>query len=191
MSAITRNDHAVSPVIGVMLMIVVTIIIAAIVSAFSGNIGTDEHKTPVATLEIDPNTACNGTVEFHAKGGSELEIDNIAVELEYDGRTITLSNSDSMTGPSLSGVSTTGCTTGGTIPYISESGGGSEGYISAGDRFVLTADKNDATNKNFMFRTSTMGALNNLTIPYNAHVKYIVLDKTSSKAIQTGEFILR
>ena len=145
MSATMKTDQAVSPVIGVMLMIVVTIIIAAIVSAFAGSMGNDEHKAPVAFLDVDPNTACNGTIEFHAKGGTELELDDIAIQMEYNGRTITLSNSDTMTGPvSTGGLS---CTTGGTIPYISESGGGSDGYISAGERFVLTADRNDGTNR--------------------------------------------
>mgnify|MGYP001347233512 CR=1 FL=1 len=44
------ND-AVSPVIGVLLMLVVTIIIAAIVSAFAGGLSSDESKAPQASLE--------------------------------------------------------------------------------------------------------------------------------------------
>jgi len=51
----TRMDRedAVSPVIGVMLMLVVTIIIAAVVSAFSGGlIGGTDQKAPALTMDI-------------------------------------------------------------------------------------------------------------------------------------------
>ena len=44
------NDNAVSPVIGVMLMIVVTVIIAAVVSAVAGDLGSGEKTGPKATL---------------------------------------------------------------------------------------------------------------------------------------------
>jgi archaeal type IV pilus assembly protein PilA len=40
------NNHAVSPVVGVMLMLVVTIIIAAIVSAFAGGLSESNDKAP-------------------------------------------------------------------------------------------------------------------------------------------------
>ncbi|WP_343241732.1 type IV pilin [Methanoculleus sp. UBA312] len=51
-SGMDRED-AVSPVVGVMLMLVVTIIIAAVVSAFSGSLidGTDQ-KAPTLTMDI-------------------------------------------------------------------------------------------------------------------------------------------
>jgi archaeal type IV pilus assembly protein PilA len=44
------NTQAVSPVVGVMLMLVVTIIIAAIVSAFAGGISGNSAKTPNAQI---------------------------------------------------------------------------------------------------------------------------------------------
>jgi len=48
-----RNDAAVSPVVGVMLMLVVTIIIAAVVSGFSGGlIGGTSQKAPTLTMDI-------------------------------------------------------------------------------------------------------------------------------------------
>jgi len=46
-----KND-AVSPVIGVMLMLVVTIIIAAFVSAFAGNAFGNTETTPAAALDV-------------------------------------------------------------------------------------------------------------------------------------------
>lgn len=46
-----KNDEAVSPVVGVMLMLVVTIIIAAVVSAFAGGIVGSEKAAPQSTFE--------------------------------------------------------------------------------------------------------------------------------------------
>ncbi len=54
---INRKESAVSPVIGILLMLVVTIIIAAVVSGFVGGLGTVE-KTPKVTL----------TGEYHQGG---------------------------------------------------------------------------------------------------------------------------
>jgi len=56
-------DSAVSPVVGVMLMLVVTIIIAAVVSAFAGGLGGSQTKTPQATIVAD---------EFHVGGTYDL-----------------------------------------------------------------------------------------------------------------------
>ncbi|MFA5331579.1 MAG: type IV pilin N-terminal domain-containing protein [Methanoregula sp.] len=53
-------ESAVSPVVGVMLMLVVTIIIAAVVSGFAGGlIGTGDQKTP--TLNMDVTITNSGT----------------------------------------------------------------------------------------------------------------------------------
>lgn len=48
----TVQEHAVSPVVGVMLMLVVTIIIAAVVSAFSGGLAGSQQKAPNAVLDV-------------------------------------------------------------------------------------------------------------------------------------------
>jgi len=48
-----REEHAVSPVVAVMLMLVVTIIIAAVVSGFSGGmIGNVDQKAPSLTMDV-------------------------------------------------------------------------------------------------------------------------------------------
>jgi len=58
-----NHESAVSPVVGVMLMLVVTIIIAAVVSAFAGGLSGSQAKTPVATIVAD---------EFHVGGTYNL-----------------------------------------------------------------------------------------------------------------------
>ncbi|MFA5330871.1 MAG: type IV pilin N-terminal domain-containing protein [Methanoregula sp.] len=46
-----KQESAVSPVVGVMLMLVVTIIIAAVVSAFAGGLAGTSKEAPVASFE--------------------------------------------------------------------------------------------------------------------------------------------
>jgi len=53
-----EDDSAVSPVVGVMLMLVVTIIIAAVISSFAGGLIGDEDKAP--TLAMNVNIKNNG-----------------------------------------------------------------------------------------------------------------------------------
>ncbi|OPX64393.1 MULTISPECIES: type IV pilin N-terminal domain-containing protein [unclassified Methanoregula] len=48
----TEPEQAVSPVVGVMLMLVVTIIIAAVVSAFAGGLSTGTKKAPQASIDV-------------------------------------------------------------------------------------------------------------------------------------------
>lgn len=60
-----KNERAVSPVVGVMLMLVVTIIIAAVVSAFAGGLSTGSKKAPVASFECHiANGGTWGTSSF-------------------------------------------------------------------------------------------------------------------------------
>ena len=51
MNRTKQNEHAVSPVVGVMLMLVVTIIIAAVVSGFAGGLVSGEKKAPSVDIE--------------------------------------------------------------------------------------------------------------------------------------------
>ena len=47
-----RKEDAVSPVIGIMLMLVVTIIIAAVITGFATDLSADTAKTPMALFEV-------------------------------------------------------------------------------------------------------------------------------------------
>lgn len=48
-----KKEDAVSPVIGVMLMLVITIIIAAVITGFATDLSADTSSTPMALMEID------------------------------------------------------------------------------------------------------------------------------------------
>jgi len=61
------RDAGVSPVVGVMLMLVVTIIIAAVVSAFAGGMTAGEKKAPTANVEIHLRNDGSGNSYFLMK----------------------------------------------------------------------------------------------------------------------------
>jgi archaeal type IV pilus assembly protein PilA len=63
----TKNESAVSPVVGIMLMLVVTIIIAAIVSAFAGGAVSGTSKAPQAAIQGTYSQATGMTIS-HAGG---------------------------------------------------------------------------------------------------------------------------
>ena len=67
--AYKSNDNAVSPVVGVMLMLVVTIIIAAVVSAFSGGLTSGQTKAPQANIK-GTFSVSEGMTISHAGGDS-------------------------------------------------------------------------------------------------------------------------
>lgn len=73
------QEHAVSPVVGVMLMLVVTIIIAAVVSAFAGGMGSGTKAVPSASIAVKiDTTASNGmggttqTISFEMLSGDSI-----------------------------------------------------------------------------------------------------------------------
>ena len=76
------DNRGVTPVIGVMLMIVVTVILAAAVSAYSGSINTKE-SAPQASFSAEASYA-DGYVELSHLGGDTLYKANTKIEIAYD-----------------------------------------------------------------------------------------------------------
>ena len=69
MKSLKLSNEAVSPVVGVMLMLVVTLIIAAIVSGFAGSMVSSSSITPQAIITAEYSQA-NGMVITHSGGDS-------------------------------------------------------------------------------------------------------------------------
>ena len=81
-----RKEDAVSPVIGVMLMLVVTIIIAAVITGFATDLSKDTDKTPMVLFDVQYNND-NGMIELKHKGGDAVRIQDIELILEQTGLT--------------------------------------------------------------------------------------------------------
>jgi len=78
------RDVAVSPVIGVMLMLVVTIIIAAVVSSFAGGLGTTKDTTPTVTFTADLSVKDGLTItSLGATPGKNVDFDICVGDTNY------------------------------------------------------------------------------------------------------------
>lgn len=70
-----KSDDAVSPVIGVMLMIVITVVIAAVVTAFATGMVTDTEPAPTAVLDVKIYDYFEG---LPGMGGPDLHITHVS-----------------------------------------------------------------------------------------------------------------
>jgi len=90
MKDITKNNDAVSPVVGVMLMLVVTIIIAAVVASFAGGLTGSTTATPNVLITVQDVSTSSGYLNeilFIHKGGDSLSLANTKVSLQCLGYT--------------------------------------------------------------------------------------------------------
>lgn len=81
---------AVSPIVGVMLMLTITIIIAAVVSAYVGSIGPTKTKPP--QVSITGTVYNNSTIYLNHMGGDGISIDDIAIVLDQDDKRLRITN---------------------------------------------------------------------------------------------------
>lgn len=77
----TKVDSAVSPVIGILLMLVVTVIIAAVVSTFAGNLVQGQQNVPTAHIN-GVFSVQNGFTIQHA-GGDSIPINDMVITLRH------------------------------------------------------------------------------------------------------------
>ena len=82
-----KKEDAVSPVIGVMLMLVVTIVIAAVVAAFAGGLGSDVEMAPTAALNIDVYADGN-KVKIESLSGETLIANDITIKVSDERGTL-------------------------------------------------------------------------------------------------------
>lgn len=83
-----KHDDAVSPVIGVMLMLVVTIIVAAFVTAFSSGLVDTESTAPVAYLDVEilanqGDTHDQYVLNIKHMGGDVLDTADLKIISDY------------------------------------------------------------------------------------------------------------
>jgi len=203
------NTDAVSPVVGVMLMLVVTIIIAAVVSAFAGGLASDTSKAPQASLSVvavikdiqdtDKNdwkptypvdfTAKNGLL-FEHMGGDAFALSDISIQLQSGDAKYTISTYDQ--------IQTTegNCLPDDVKSYIMEIGD-SDGFITPGDKFMLYADNcridddpSSGYNNAAQISWKPEGAAGGMGLYLNTKVEYKVINKASGKVIQSGTVVL-
>ena len=95
-----KKDDAVSPVIGIMLMLVVTIIIAAVITGFATDLSKDTEKTPTAFFDVQYEKKTRTVTDAESgedkieeytmlmlkhKGGEPIRLKDIQLTLEQVG----------------------------------------------------------------------------------------------------------
>ncbi len=83
-STVLRDRRAVSPVIGVILMVAITVILAAVIGTFVLGIGTSTQETPRATFEFEqvkegPSSSNPDELEIAHVGGDTVRNDDLYV----------------------------------------------------------------------------------------------------------------
>ncbi|AEH61270.1 Protein of unknown function DUF1628 [Methanosalsum zhilinae DSM 4017] len=72
---IMNRDDAVSPVIGVILMVAITVILAAVIAAFVFGIGGDIGQAPQASISASATTVGdNNVMQLNHRGGDEVSM---------------------------------------------------------------------------------------------------------------------
>ncbi|MDD2473834.1 MULTISPECIES: type IV pilin N-terminal domain-containing protein [unclassified Methanoculleus] len=212
------KDNAVSPVIGVMLMLVVTIIIAAMVSAFSGSVVRDETLAPQVTLAVSYTSSItdedkengvpdhgadfkpNNGIAFRLSGGDSFSLRDITIQLRQGENVINFDMNTYLN--SSAAVDTEKVTIvenpDGNDTYFGLPGGGDE-LITVGDSFMIVADDcydstmtTDATIVKGRFLTwSPEDSGSTFRVQTDIPFKYTITDQLSGKPMQSGTIILR
>jgi len=95
----SADNRAVSPVIGVILMVAITVILAAVIGGFVLGLGGDLQSAPQAQISIDAATGNTGITISH-DGGDAMTATDLVVS--YDGGTTVNFEDGSFTGDEFS-----------------------------------------------------------------------------------------
>ena len=106
------EDRAVSPVIGVILMVAITVILAAVIGTFVLGLGQNVQSTPQASFNFDFGTSnassANPVVNVTHEGGDRLEFGNNA-------QFVNITSTESST----------------TVTWLQEGGGGADDDVTS------------------------------------------------------------
>ena len=158
---------AVSPVVGVMLMLAVTVMIAAVVSTYAGGFSGGVEKSPQSSIRVTPNPDLD-RIYFEHDGGDPFTLSSIQVILRARDNKTSLSVID--VGSRIR-----------KFEAVGSSGGNGDTTIKAGDVFFIEGD--DAGSGSGM-------QFGSMILTNNTKISWFVVDKETSKTISMGEFYL-
>ncbi len=82
LKAVLDDDRGVSPVIGVILMVAITVILAAVIGTFVLGLGDSLEQAPQAQLDAVENS--NGNLDISHNGGDAIATSDIRVTVGTD-----------------------------------------------------------------------------------------------------------
>ncbi|ADI73362.1 Protein of unknown function DUF1628 [Methanohalobium evestigatum Z-7303] len=88
-----NNEDAVSPVIGVILMVAITVILAAVIGSFVFGMGSPE-QAPQASIRGSAETIdSNNSIKIEHQGGEGIELDSASTKITVAGDKVDLTSS--------------------------------------------------------------------------------------------------
>ncbi|OPX72339.1 MAG: hypothetical protein A4E38_00646 [Methanoregulaceae archaeon PtaB.Bin108] len=162
-----RTEHGesgVSIVVGVMLMLVVTIILAAVVSSYAGSMITVKEKP----LQVNIAARTNGTTEilFDHTGGDQFSLEDLVIILDQGSQQVRITNDTVTDRPNYNLTNKAGIS-----------------FVRPGDTIVL---KGTNTNKYTLFNT-TGGSI---TIEQdNKEFTWILLSRKCDAILAKGSLV--
>jgi len=137
-TSLFNDDRAVSPVIGVILMVAITVILAAVIGTFVLGLGDQvQSTTPQASFGFDQGTT---DVTANKIGGDQVDIPATSVTITHEsGSTIDASNLD----VTVDGKTAYTALSDPDTDDIDEVGGTFSGDVSAGSSVTIVAAAND------------------------------------------------
>jgi len=216
----TKREDAVSPVVGVMLMLVVAIIIAAMAASFAGGLSANEKVAPQSTFSVDytakitdtdktndiPNSPFkNNGLTFRLVSGDVVAMKDVAIQLQNGDKNIQFSM-DTALNTTNAAVDETKLdlltNNAGNKTYFAVSKGmkNMSEVVSTGDSITLLADNSyDSTlaaddsgiEKGRFLTWSPEGSSGTFKVQTNVPFEYTIFDTVSRKPIQTGTITIR
>ncbi|HET7323066.1 MAG TPA: type IV pilin N-terminal domain-containing protein [Halococcus sp.] len=120
-----KSTRGVSPVIGVILMVAVVVILAAVIGAFVLGLGGEQQQTPQASFSYD---AATGTLTMSS--GDPIPNEFLYVATDGTGRNAWGSAGSGTDGAIVAGDSKTGVTATNTITVIYDDGQGTTATLT-------------------------------------------------------------
>ncbi|QSG11301.1 Pilin/Flagellin, FlaG/FlaF family [Halapricum desulfuricans] len=119
------DDDAVSPVIGVILMVAITVILAAVIASFVLGLGDTTNTTPQASFDFEYNSSGSNNVTITHETGDTLDVDQVTVTVDgVDADTQFPSDVSAGSSIEISSSDGTNITGGETVRIVWESSGG-------------------------------------------------------------------
>lgn len=86
LKALLNDDDAVSPVIGVILMVAITVILAAVIASFVLGLGDTTQTTPTASFSFDYDSSggSGGDVTITHDGGDPIQVSELYIRGNSD-----------------------------------------------------------------------------------------------------------
>lgn len=208
-----KKEDAVSPVIGVMLMLVLTIVIAGLVAAFAGGLFTTVEKPTQAVFKVnsainslpdtdktdaepdDSGTEVNNGIQFRHTGGDTVYLEDITVQLKTDSAEMGINFATKQSASSRAKADTIKSRDHSTYFYM---GGVEYTELNAGDSFTILADNwydstaatDPAIVKGRFIIFQPEGSTGKLVLQKGKEVTYSIIKTSTGDVLQRGTFIL-